>query len=191
MTPNAQERIAAIRPTAAQSPHGTAPDTSPRGAAAFFVALPTRANNCDRDSAKRAGDHRGLVSAQEARDHILALGKKGVGYKSVAAVASVAVSIVQKIRTGERKQIRASTRKAILEVDRSAIADHALVPDGSTWRIIDELLDGGYTRTWIASPLGSKGKIPSLQLATDFITARSASRVERLYRMIQSGRISR
>jgi hypothetical protein len=74
-----EERIGAIRPTAAQSPHGT----RARYVAAWCRCLLCRAANsrynCDRDVAKRAGDYRGLVSAQEARDHILALGKKGSG----------------------------------------------------------------------------------------------------------------
>src|SRR6516165_6198001 len=97
MTPDAQERIAAIRPTAAQSPHGT----RARYVAARCRCLLCRAAasryECERDARRRAGDYRGLVSAQEARDHILALGKKGIGYRSVAAAASVARSIVAQI----------------------------------------------------------------------------------------------
>jgi hypothetical protein len=44
-------------------------------------------------------------------------------------------------------------------------------------------MDAGVDRfaSWI------EGEDPSLQLATDFIRARSASRVERLYRLIQAG----
>ena len=100
-----------------------APDTSPRGAVASFVALPPQRYECERDTRRRAGDYRGLVSAQEARDHILALGKKGIGYRSVAAAASVARSIVAQIRSGKRTQIRASTRNAIVVLAKSDLID--------------------------------------------------------------------
>ena len=79
MTPDAQERIAAIRRTAAQSPHGTRARYIAARCRCLLCRAAASRYECERDAARRAGDYRGLVSAQEARDHILALGKKGSG----------------------------------------------------------------------------------------------------------------
>jgi hypothetical protein len=76
-------------------------------------------------------------------------------------------------------------------VDRTAIADRALVAAGRTWVLLNELLEAGYSKTFLAKQLGSRSKTPSLQVEADRITALTASKVERLYRRIREGRISR
>ena len=143
----------------------------------------------DRQHTVDQGDYRGLVSAEEARLFVIWLGSQGVGYKAVAAAASVSNSVMAKIKAGKRRKIRASTAARILAVDRSAVADGALISAGQTHRLIDELVDAGYTRVWITRQLGYKGQ--GLQFKFDYITARNASRVERLYRLIQAGKVSR
>jgi hypothetical protein len=57
--------------------------------------------------------------------------------------------------------------------------------------MLDELLEQGYTRVQLARWLGSKAKMPSLQLKTDFVTARSAMRVERMYEAVKAGKLRR
>jgi hypothetical protein len=76
-------------------------------------------------------------------------------------------------------------------VDRTAVADRALVSGGRTWALLNELLAAGYTKTFLAKQLGSRAKAPSLQIQADRITALTASKVERPYRRIQEGRVSR
>ena len=76
-------------------------------------------------------------------------------------------------------------------MDRTAVADRALVSGGRTWALLNELLAAGYTKTFLAKQLGSRSKTPSLQVEADRITALTASKVERLYRRIQEGRVSR
>ena len=55
---------------------------------------------------------------------------------------------------------------------------------------LNELLEAGYTKTFVAKQLGRRAKTPSLQIQADRITALTPSKVERLYRRIQEGRVS-
>jgi DNA-binding CsgD family transcriptional regulator len=110
----------------------------------------------------------------------------GVGYKSVAATVGCSHTTLAKIINGTRHRVRAHLAARVLEVDRSAVADHALVPAGPTWKLLDELIAAGYTKRWLAEQLGYKAK-----LKRDWVWAINASRVERLYRRLQDGRISR
>jgi hypothetical protein len=143
---------------------------------------------CERARARAAGDWNGYVSAGAARDHVLALGEQGIGYKSVAAAADVATSIVAKIRSGDREQIRRRTERRILAVDQAAVADGALVDARPGWKKIRDLLSRGFTRVQLAEWIGNKG---SLQLGRQRMTARSASRVERMVRLLEAGKLRR
>lgn len=131
----------------------------------------------------RACRHRlawnGLVSTAAASAHVRKLGYQGVGYKSVAAAASVGVLTVWKIRSGERMWIRAATERRILAVDAEARADASTVPAGSTWRLVRLLLDEGYTKARLARELGAQ--TPALQLGRRRVLAITAVRVQRLY----------
>lgn len=124
-------------------------------------------------------------------DHINKLRKAGIGYKAVAAAAGLAKSTLAMILTGKRRRIRRNHAERILAVDRSAVADGAIVPAGRTWALLNELLEGGYTKTFLAKQLGSRARRPSLQIGTRWITALNASKVERLYRRIREGRVCR
>ncbi len=148
--------------------------------------VPCRAANsryeCARAAARRAGDWRGIVPADAARAHLKQLSRMGVGYKSVAAASDVAPSILFAIRSGAKTRIRASTERRILAVDGAAIADHALVPAGPTWKRIRELLDEGFSKAELARRLGYQ--TPALQLRRGQVLAASAAKVERFYRLM-------
>jgi hypothetical protein len=60
--------------------------------------------------------------------HIQKLRKAGIGYRAIAAAADIAKSTMAMILNGERLQIRKHHADRILAVDRTAIADRALVP---------------------------------------------------------------
>lgn len=137
-----------------------------------------------RARARRAGEWNGLVDAGPARQHILKLSRAGVGYKLVADSASVARSIVAKVKSGERRQIRALSAKRILSVTTDCRGDSALVSAAQTWRLLRLLLDEGYTRRALAQMLGSTARTPSLQIRRDRVTARTAARVAALYRRL-------
>jgi hypothetical protein len=103
--------------------------------------------------------------------HIQKLRKAGVGYRAIAAAGGLAKSTIAMIVTGERVQIRKDHADRILAVDRTAIADRAVVPAGRTWKLLNEQLEAGYTKTFLAKQLGSRAKRPSLQIGADRITA--------------------
>lgn len=136
-----------------------------------------------------AGDVNPVVSAEPARAHLLALRKLNVGYKAAADAAGVTRGIVLGIATGRRKQCRQSTLNALLAVDAGARSGGALVGAGPTWRLLNELIDRGYTKAWIAQQLGCK--MPALQIHKDWITAETAAKVERFYNLLNSGKIRR
>jgi hypothetical protein len=96
----------------------------------------------------------------------------------------VAFSIVAKIRSGARRQIRAATARRILAVTVDARADGATVPAGPTWRLIRLLLEEGYTKGRLAQELGAA--TPALQLGHRRVLASTAVRVERLHRRLTS-----
>lgn len=150
--------------------------------------VPCRAANSRyetaRAAARKAGEWNGCVDAAPARAHLLKLGRQGVGYKSVAAAASVAVSVVAKIRSGERRQVRSLTARRILAVTADARADASTVPAGPTWRRIHQLLEEGYTKGRLARELGATR--PALQLGRRRVLASTAVRVERLHRRLTS-----
>src|SRR6185437_1553401 len=106
----------------------------------------------------------GLVDAARARDHLARLSRRHVGYKTVADAACVSITVVAKICSGEKRKIRAQTAKRILEVDFGARADGTTVPAGPTWKLLNKLLERGWTRQDLARGLGSKAAIPSLRL---------------------------
>lgn len=132
-----------------------------------------------RIAARRAGDWNGFVSAARARAHMLALAKQGVGRRAIGAASDVADSILSKIRSGERQQIRARTERAILAVTPAMVSDHACIDAGPSWCLITELLKAGFTKTRLAHELGMQGH--ALQLGKDQITAGNAYKVERMH----------
>ena len=103
-------RIFALKASMSDKPHGT----RARYIGGPCRCLPCRAANSryqtGRDKAIRTeGDRRGLVPALTAREYLLRLQDKGIGYKAVADAAGVARSVVSKGLSGQRKSIRANT----------------------------------------------------------------------------------
>lgn len=146
--------------------------------------LPCRAANsryeCERARARKSGDWNGMVDAARARRRILRLGEQGLGYKTVADAAGVAASVVHKIRSGDRKRIRARTERRLLAVTKEAAADGTLVDAGPTWRRIEELKrEGGFSLIEIARRLGRKS---SLQIGKKRVLLRTAAEIEKFWR---------
>lgn len=135
-----------------------------------------------RAAARKAGDWNGIVSAKRARSHILKLSRAGVGRYTLSEAADVGATIIQDIRSGRKKRIRKRTEARILSVTAAAVAGGALVPAGPTWRRINILIENGFTRAEIARRLGYRR--PALQLNKDFVTAKNAAAVERLYNRV-------
>ena len=133
----------------------------------------------ERMAARKAGDWNGLVPARKAKTHLKKLSRAGVGYKTVSAACGVAASILFKIRSGKKKTIRLRTETRILGVSPDARADASIVPAARTWKLIDWMIEEGFTKSEIARRLGRK--TPALQIGKDFVLARTATAIERLY----------
>jgi hypothetical protein len=71
-------------------------------------------------------------------------------------------------------QIRKHHADRILAVARTAIAEPALVPARQTWALLNEVLETGYTETFLAKQLSSRAKKPSLPIQADRITRMTA-----------------
>lgn len=186
----AAERIAQMKARTTIKAHGTRVSYE-AGCRCLRCRAAKSRYNVEREAARKQGDTRDLVSAAAARSHILRLSRIGVGYKSVATAGNVATSIVARIRSGEKRTIRQDTERKILAVDKGAIADKSLVPAGPTWGLLNELLADGYSKTQIAKWLGSKARVPALQLKRDKINASTALRVYRMYQSVRAGRLRR
>jgi hypothetical protein len=167
-------------------------ERKPHGSRLRYMAgcrcLPCRAANSNyetmRYKRRRMGLWNGLVSARRARRHILKLSRAGVGRRTVGLIARIADSVLFKIRSGQRKQIRALTEKAILSVPTSAVRGSTLVSANGTWQKIEWLLEEGFTRRELARRMGSSAKSPALQLRRDRITATNAKKIEAIWRSV-------
>lgn len=167
----------------------------PCGVRAKYVAAKCRCMLCraaasryesERLAKRKAGEWNGLVPAEAVRAHLRRLSRQGVGYKSAADAAGVSRSTVGAILAGRRTQLRARAAQRLLAVDRDAVADHALVRAGRTWQLLERLLEEGFTKTELARRLGSRARVPALQLRRDYVTAANASKVERFYRQVMA-----
>jgi hypothetical protein len=186
---SAQEvRLAAVKATSAAKPHGTR---------ARYVGGRCRCNPCreanrlyqaQRVKAKIFGDWNGLVSAERARQYLTELSANGIGRHSVQAACDVSDGILFAIITGTKKQIRARTERRILAVDEGARGGKSLISAAATWKLLRELLKDGYSKVQLAEWLGHQH---ALQINRRRVTADTAANVERMYRLIQAGKLKR
>ncbi len=129
----------------------------------------------------------GLVPADRARAHLLALRTEGVGYYAVSAASDVPASVLTRILAQEQARIRASTERAILAVDTGARADGAYVDAGETNRLLAELRAMGFTLRELGALMGQASQLAIGRQA--HATARSAARVARIHRRALAGEI--
>lgn len=114
------------------------------------------------------GETTDLVDAAPVRQHLQRLAKAGVGLRVVTAHSGIARSSLQKIARGTRRRVHRSTLLAVLDVPTDALAPGALVDAAPTWKLIDEMVAAGITKTRIARALGNR--MPALQLRRTSIT---------------------
>ena len=126
-----------------------------------------------------------LVPVEQVESHIAALRAQGIGIPTIADAAKVPRNTLWGILGGKRQFILSSSAARILTCDMSIAADNTRIPAGPTWRILDQLLDDGYTKKQLAQWLGKK---EALQLRRGYVTVRNARAVERLAADIAAGR---
>ncbi len=133
----------------------------------------------ERSQARKEGDWNGIVESARARDHLRWLSKKGVGRRSVAAASDVSETVLSDIRSGRKRKIRARTERLILAVTVEAAGDRSLVKADKTWKLINELLEAGFTKSRIAAELGMA--TPALQLNKNRVTLRNAHEIRKIH----------
>lgn len=137
----------------------------------------------ERQKARKTGDWNGIIDATNARKHLLRLSAAGIGRRAVSAATDLSCSIVFEIRTGQRTKIRSRTERLILAVSPKQASDHALIPSGPTWRLVNALLSAGFTKSQIALELnGTK----TLQLSKAKVTVRKAARLKLIFNSLMA-----
>jgi len=134
---------------------------------------------------RRRGNWNGFVPAERARRHLLKLSASGVGRRTVSERTGIGETTLQKIRSGRQEHIRALNERWILAVTKEAARGSTLVPAGSTWKLINRLLDEGFTKRLLAKRMGYLS--PAIQFRKDFVTVKTARRVQQFYRKIMVG----
>ena len=167
--------------SAISRPHGTRMKYK-AGCRCLLCGAANARYEAERALARSAGDWNGLVPADLARRHVLKLSRQGVGRRSLAAASDVAQSVISQIRSGTKRKIRRSTELRILSVSAEATSDGALIRARTTWRQINVLLAEGFTKAELARRLGYRS--PSLQIGKEKIRARTAARIDRIFRTL-------
>jgi hypothetical protein len=145
----------------------------------------------DREWAEALAAGGPYVNAGSARRHLAALGRAGVGLKSVAGVSGVSHGSLSKIVYGEpskgrppSRRIRSETLERVLAVTVDSVGGGQRVPAAPTWALIDELVAAGHSRASLARQLGSRAVSPALQIGTRRVRASTARAVAALHRRL-------
>lgn len=139
-----------------------------------------------RQMSRPDGVWRPYVDAGPVRDHLEWLSTCGVGIKTVAKLSGVPHGSLSKVMYGDpqrgmgpSKRIRLATAERVLAVMPAMATGGQKVPAGPTWRLLDELVARGWSRSEIARRLGAR--TPALQLSRDRVRASTARAVEVLH----------
>lgn len=143
------------------------------------------AYECARAKARKEGDWNGVVPAIKAQAYLIALSEQGIGRRAVQDATDIGDSILQEIRSGKRKNIRARTERKILAVTPDMALDRALIPAADTWALINKLIAEGYTKAQLAELLGYSNQ--ALQFRRDQITVVNAHEIRKLYARLEKG----
>ena len=164
-------------------------DRWPHGTRARYISGKCRCADCRkantayqkyRDAAKKRGESNPLVLAGRAQAHLLWLQEHQIGRRTVKKVSGVAVSVIQKIVRGQKRQIRRSTEQKLLSVTLEHAGGNTLVPADKTWERIKALQNAGWPKARIAKALGYA--VGALQLRKTRVTRKSADAVRDILR---------
>jgi hypothetical protein len=142
--------------------------------------------NRNRQLARPDGIWEPYVDAGPVREHLEWLRSCGVGLKSVAKLAAVSHGTLSKLVYGDpgrrmppSRRIRPGTARKVMAVMPYHAAGAQRVPAAPTWRLLDDLIARGWSRSEITRRLGHQG--PGLQISRDRVYASTARQVERLH----------
>lgn len=126
------------------------------------------------------------VDAGPAREHVEWLASCGVGLKTLAKLGGIPHGTLSKLIYGDPQRgmqpslrIRPATAQKILAVMPAMATGAQKIPAGPTWRLLDELIGRGWSRSELNRRLGHQG--PGLQIRQTLVRASTARAVERLH----------
>lgn len=122
------------------------------------------------------------VDPTEARDHLNWLRSQGLGTRTLMTITGLGRTALVEISRGIPKRIARDTANKILAASTIYRPRSALVDATPTWRLINDLIYLGFTKTRIAHELG--GQSHALQLRRDRITHQSATKVKAIYELL-------
>lgn len=144
-----------------------------------------RAYELNRQRAIRRG-WQPYVDAGAAREHVEWLRTCGIGLKTLAVLAGVPHGSLSKLMYGDPKRgmapskgIRPETSRRILAVMPWAAAGRQRVPAAHTWRLLNDLVARGWTKSELARRLGRQTR--ALQLGDQYVLGSTARAVEQLH----------
>lgn len=150
--------------------------------------LPCRASNsryeCARAVQRRLGLGSHLVPARASRCRLIELSRRGIGRRSVSNATGISETVLSKIKSGRRSQVRALTEKKILELRGNTPPRSAIVPATDAWTMIRKLMSEGFTKRELSNRLGYRSYI---QFNPRRMTLRNVSKVRAFFRLIMAG----
>jgi hypothetical protein len=178
--------MTSLETLAEKNPHGTRVRYM-TGCKCMLCRAANSRYETERALARKNGDWNGVVPAVRARAHLKKLARRGIGRRLISQITDLPHSTLHAIKTGRKTNIRARTERRILTVTEEARGDKTLVMAAPVWAQINRLLREGFTQTELARRLGSRAKVPALQLNGRVVTARNAMRVEKLHATVMAG----
>ena len=170
------------------------PRTANHGSRSYYIRRGCRCEACA--EANRAycrayyGEHK-RVDATVARAKLIELQGQGIGAATIADALKASRSNLQKIRNGRRTRILETTERAVLDLNYQELFDNGHRVDASeTWAKLDELIDLGYKKKFLATLIAGK-PTEALQLRRTRITVRLKTRAERIIEDINAGKVRR
>lgn len=122
------------------------------------------------------------IDATDVRAHILELRQRGVGKRTIATLAEVALTTVDKLSKNPDRLVDPTVAERLLSVTIDDARGRQYVPAGPTWRKVHALRRAGWTKKRIAQEMTGNPNTIALQLGRKRITAANARKVERIYR---------
>ena len=104
------------------------------------------------------------ISGNEARAHILGLRRRGVGKRTIATLAEVALTTIDKLSKSPDRLVDPTVAERILSVTIEDARGRQYVPAGPTWRKVHALQRAGWTKKRIAQEMTGNVNATALQL---------------------------
>jgi hypothetical protein len=127
----------------------------------------------------RRGIRNPIVSAMRARRHLMKLKRRGIGVMVLSEASGINKRTLEKIRSGQSKNIRLLREQEILSLSELHVSDFSLIPADRVWRIVDKLKAEGFTYKQIEERSGVNYRI--MWARKPCVRAKTKMRIEKFY----------